>query len=128
VAEIINDKTLRIKTEINQEKIKLVDIYGSVLLFKDGIYRYKDTDEVYNGLVRNGVFVYGPEVPDLHSIDYNIIMTVTTKATQELDKQLQDARERIVVLEKQVSEQQQFIADAIQQLNKRIDEQALIHK
>jgi hypothetical protein len=128
VAEIINDKTLRIKTKINQEKIKLVDIYGSVLLFKDGIYRYKDTDEVYNGLVRNGVFVYGHEVPDLHSIDYNIIMTVTTKATQELDKQLQDARERIAVLEKQVSEQQQFIADAIQQLNKRIDEQALIHK
>ena len=109
VADIIDDKTFRIKTEINKDKIELVDVSGAKLSLKDGVYRYKDTDEIYTGIVKDGIFVYGPEVPDFHSIDNNIIMTVTTRATQELDKQLQDARQRITTLENQVSELMEFM-------------------
>jgi hypothetical protein len=104
VTEVIDDKTFRISKEIPQSKIELVDVSGTKLKLSDGIYRYKDTDEVYNGVVKNGVFVYGPEVPDFHSLNKDMIWTVTTRATQELDKQLQDARQRISVLENQVSE------------------------
>ena len=104
VADIIDDKTFRIKTEINKDKIELVDVSGAKLSLKDGVYKYKDTDEIYTGIVKNGVFVYGPEVPDFHSLNKDMIWTVTTRATQELDKQLQDARQRITTLENQVSE------------------------
>jgi hypothetical protein len=79
----------------------------------DGIYRYKDTNEIYTGIVKNGVFVFGPEVPDFHNIDNSIIMMVTTRATQELDKQLQDARQRITTLENQVSELMELVKTLI---------------
>jgi hypothetical protein len=104
IAEIIDNKTFRIKTEVKKEKIELVDVSGVKLSLKDGVYRYKDTDELYNGIVKNGIFVYGPEVPDFHSLNKDMIWTVTTSATQELDRQLQDARQRISTLENQVSE------------------------
>jgi hypothetical protein len=111
VADIIDDKTFRIKTEIKKEKIEPVDVSGTKLTLKQGVYKYKDTDEIYTGIVKDGVFVYGPEVPDFHSIDNNIIMTVTTRATQELDKQLQDARRRITTLENQILEQHETIKE-----------------
>jgi hypothetical protein len=109
ITEVIDDKTFRIKTEINKEKIELVDVSGAKLTLNAGVYRYKDTDEVYNGIVKNGIFVYGPEVPDFHSLNKDMIWTVTTRATQELDKQLQDARQCIRVLENQVSELMELV-------------------
>jgi hypothetical protein len=113
VTKVIDDKTFKIGKEIPQSKIELVDVSGTKLKLSDGIYRYKDTDEVYNGIVKDGVFVYGQEVSDFHSLNKDMIWTVTTRATQELDKQLQDARQRISVLENQVSEQQQTINELI---------------
>ena len=109
VTDIIDDKTFRIKTEINKDKIELVDVSGAKLTLSDGVHRYKDTDEVYNGIVRDGVFVYGPQVDDFHSLNKDMIWTVTTRATQELDKQLQDARQRITTLENQVFELMEFM-------------------
>jgi hypothetical protein len=95
VADIIDYKTFRIKTEIPKEKIELVDVSGAKLTLNQGVYRYKDTNEIYTGIVNNGVFVYGPEVPDFHSLNKDVIWTVTTRATQELDRQLQEARQTI---------------------------------
>ena len=95
VADIIDDKTFRIKTEIPKDKIELVDVSGAKLTLNQGVYRYKDTNEIYTGIVKNGVFVYGPEVPDFHSLNKDVIWTVTTRATQELDRQLQEARQTI---------------------------------
>jgi hypothetical protein len=95
VADIIDDKTFRIKMEIPKDKIELVDVSGTKLTLNQGVYRYKDTNEIYTGIVNNGVFVYGPEVPDFHSLNMDVIWTVTTRATQELDRQLQEARQTI---------------------------------
>ena len=90
-----------------------LDISGKTLIKTDDVYKYKDTDEVYTGIVKNGVFVYGPEVSDFHSLNNDTIMAVTTSATQELDKQLQDARERISTLENQVSELMELVKSLI---------------
>ena len=111
VSGIVDDKTFHIKTSVPQSKIELVDVSGTKLTLSDGVHRYKDTDEVYNGRVKDGVFVYGPQVDDFHSLNKDMIWTVTTRATQELDKQLQDARRRITTLENQVLEQHETIKE-----------------
>jgi len=116
VAAIIDDKSFRITTEIPESKLVPLDISGNILTVIDGIYRNKDTNEIYTGLVKSGAFVYGHEVPDFHSLNKDMIWTITTAATQELDRQLQDTKEqlqdanqKINTLENTVYKQQQLI-------------------
>jgi hypothetical protein len=49
------------------------------------------------------VFVYGRKVNDFHVLDKNAIFTVNVAATQELDRQLQDARAEIITLKDALS-------------------------
>jgi len=55
------------------------------------------------------VFVHGHEVDDFHTLKKDVIFTVVAAATQELDRQLQDARSEIVDLKAQVASQTELI-------------------
>jgi hypothetical protein len=109
VTAIIDEKTFYIETDISNSDISPLDISGKTLTLSDGIYRYKDTNEIYTGLVKSGAFVYGHEVDDFYSLNKDTIWTITASATQELDKQLQDAKQKIQTLESVVYKQQQLI-------------------
>ena len=60
----------------------------------------------------NNVFVYGQEVPDFHSLDKDMIFTLTTAAVKELDTQYQDSKQEIIELKNEIKtlkEQMNFI-------------------
>ena len=59
--------------------------------------------QVYTGEVKQGIFVYGIEVDDFHTINKDTIWTITLSATQEMDSQLQEARRTIRTLEERIS-------------------------
>ena len=61
------------------------------------------------------LFVYGTEINDLLAVDYDAISMLNVSATQELSKQLDDAKAKIDRLEKQN-----------QSLQSRLDEQPSI--
>jgi hypothetical protein len=64
---------------------------------------YKRGSEIYTGEVKQGLFVYGIEVNDFHSINHDTIWTVAVGATKEMDVQLQEARQTIKSLEERIS-------------------------
>jgi hypothetical protein len=47
----------------------------------------------------NGVFVYGIQVDDFHSLNKDAIFTIATAALQEVDRQLQEERQKVNRLE-----------------------------
>ncbi|MDX9906832.1 MAG: hypothetical protein RBS55_09625 [Bacteroidales bacterium] len=55
------------------------------------------------------LFVYGKQVDDLRSIDYDAISMLNVSATQELAKQLLEAQKRIRELEAQIGEIREFL-------------------
>ena len=68
----------------------------------------EDTIKIGN----NNVFVYGQEVPDFHSLDKDMIFTLTTAAVKELDTQYQDSKQEIIELKNEIKtlkEQMNFI-------------------
>jgi hypothetical protein len=107
ITTIHDNKTFTIEGDITK-KIFCVDICGNTLdeYKKDGVTTYKRGSQVYTGEVKKGIFVYGIQVDDFHTIDKDTIWTVTLSATQELDKQLQHANTRIAELEQTVRRQQ----------------------
>ena len=54
-----------------------------------------------NLIDKGKVFVYGREVADFHTVDYEGLTTLNISATQELVKQINDAQAKIDVLEKE---------------------------
>jgi predicted acyltransferase (DUF342 family) len=60
-------------------------------------------------LLDGEIFVYGQEIDDFHNLDKSTIFTITTSALQQVDKELQEAKQtireqncRIVTLEEQI--------------------------
>ena len=123
VTDITDEKTIYVGTDISNSLIGPLDISGKTLTLSDGIYRYKDTNEIYTGPVKRGAFVYGHEVDDFYSLNKDTIWTITTAATQELDRQLQDAKQKIQTLETVVYEQQQDAKQKIQTLETTVNKQ-----
>jgi hypothetical protein len=120
VTRIYDNKTFSINGDISQS-ISCMDICGTNLdeYTKDGVTTYKRGSQVYTGEVKKGIFVYGIQVDDFHTLDKDTIWTVTLSATKELDTQLQLANSkiaeqdiRIAYLEQTVRRQQADI-DAI---------------
>ena len=107
VTSIYDNKTFYINGDISSN-IFCVDICGNTLdeYKKAGVTTYMRGSTVYTGEVKKGIFVYGMQVDDFHTIDKDTIWTVTLSATQELDKQLQHANTRIAELEQTVQSQQ----------------------
>jgi hypothetical protein len=120
VTTIYDNKIFYINGDITQG-ISCMDICGTNLdeYTKDGVTTYKRGSQVYTGEVKKGIFVYGIQVDDFHTLDKDTIWTVTLSATKELDTQLQLANSkiaeqdiRIAYLEQTVRRQQADI-DAI---------------
>lgn len=122
VTRIHDNKTFYIDRYITPS-VSCMDICGNNLdeYVKDGVTIYKNGPNVYTGELKKGIFVYGIQVDDLHTINKDTIWTITLSATQEIDTQLQQAKSKIVAqdiriadLEHTVQKQQADI-DAIKQ-------------
>jgi hypothetical protein len=105
VSKIKDKKTFTINKDISQNKLQYMDIYGNNLdkHITNGKVVYKRGSDVYIGEVKQGIFVYGIEVNDFHSINHDAIWTVAVGATKEMDVQLQEARQTIKSLEERIS-------------------------
>ena len=66
----------------------------------------------------NKVFVYGQEVPDFHSLDKDQIFTITTAAVKEIDKELQETKNRVKLLEEENQILKQQISEILERLSK----------
>jgi hypothetical protein len=104
VTSIKDGKTFTIDTDISSN-IFYVDISGNKLdkNTDNGTTTYMLGSQVYIGDVKQGIFVYGIEVDDFHTINKDTIFTVSLSATQELDSQLQEARQTIRTLEERIA-------------------------
>jgi len=104
VTSIHDNKTFSINTDIKQST-SCMDICGTILdkYIENGVTTYMRGSQIYAGEVRQGIFVYGSQVDDFHSINKDTIWTITLSATQEMDSQLQEARRTIRTLEERIS-------------------------
>jgi hypothetical protein len=105
VAHIQDDKTIYISEDISKERLTCMDICGNNLdkHINNGKVVYKKGPQIYTGEVKQGLFVYGIEVNDFHSINHDTIWTIAVGATKEMDVQLQEARQTIKSLEERIS-------------------------
>jgi hypothetical protein len=55
------------------------------------------------------VFVYGREVKDFRSVDYQAIAMLNVSATQELAKRLEQKSEEVTALEKQLTDLKKMV-------------------
>ena len=104
VTSIQDNKTFHIDKNI-LENVSYMDISGNYLdkQINNGITTYMIGSQIYKGEVKFGIFVYGSEVNDFQSINKDTIWTITLSATQEMDRQLQDAKYTIRTLEERIS-------------------------
>ena len=104
VTSIHDNNTFSINADIGRSTIHM-DICGTVLdkYIQNGATIYMRGSQVYTGEVKQGIFVYGIQVDDFHSINKDTIWTITLSATQEMDVQLQEARQTIRTLEERIS-------------------------
>ncbi len=104
VIKIQDEKTFLIRESISQST-SCIDICGNILdiYVNNGITTYMSGSQIYTGDVKQGIFVYGIQVDDFHTINKDTIWTVTLSATQEMDSQLQEARRTIRTLEERIS-------------------------
>tara|TARA_Y100001973_G_scaffold1149_1_gene1574 strand:+ start:1178 stop:3259 length:2082 start_codon:yes stop_codon:yes gene_type:complete len=75
VIEIINDKTIKIDKAITEDQTN----------------------------ANNCIFVYGKEISDFHSLNKDAIWTIATAALQEVDRQLQTAKNEIEILKERLT-------------------------
>jgi serine acetyltransferase len=105
VMEVVDDKTFIIDKEISA-RLTHIDIDGNRLETKtiDGVVKYFKGSQEYDGEVQKGIFIYGIYVEDFHVLNKDTIWTVALIATQEMDTQLQEARQNIKTLEDRIME------------------------
>jgi len=107
IVQVLDDKTFYVSSDID---LIPVDIECRPLVENLGTYKYKENDEIYTGIVKSGAFIYGHEIDDFHMLDKDVIWAVTSAATKELDRELQEAKQtirdqdaRILNLEEQIA-------------------------
>jgi hypothetical protein len=116
--------------EVIPDIYDLADVCGTLVTLRNKTFEYTDISATVNLILRetgkkdvsanfqppnqivlheslgtdiSDVFVYGRRVNDFHTLDKNAIFTVNVAATQELDRQLQAAKQKINVLEDALS-------------------------
>ena len=122
VSEILDDKSFTKTYATDLLSIVPVDMSGNKLRLEanTGTHKNIDTGEIYNGTIKNGVFVYGPKVDDFHMVNKDTIWAIVARATQEVDVQLQDAIHRILALEQTVINQREAI-DELRDIQKSMN-------
>jgi hypothetical protein len=83
-----------------------------------------DIENKYNIVPQQEYFLYGQEVDDFHALDKNAIFTVVTAAVQDIDRIVQESKQkqeadaaRIAALESQIAAQQAQIAAILAKLD-----------
>ena len=79
VLEVIDEKTIIIDYIFNEEEIK-----------------FQDADNV--------IIIYGRLIEDFNVLNKETIWTLTTSALQEVDRQLQQEKNKIIIQQKQINE------------------------
>ena len=116
---------------ITNKRIKLYDfqdtVYISTLINIDGMMIRVKLDKEYKFSTveenKNDVFVYGQEVYNCYTLQYDELFTITTSALKEVDREQQADKVRIAELENQISNltttvatQQSIINDILERL------------
>jgi hypothetical protein len=101
ILEVIDEHTLRVNKDLSA--------WGGQL----------DGDKLIPG---NQIFVYGQEVNDFHTLNKDAIWTVATAALQEVDRQLQAEKAKVVNLETTLSSMSSMMTSMLARL------EALEHK
>ncbi len=97
-----HDGWVELATDLKKgERVKLItskgeDVYEVLEATKDSFRTALKTDD-------NKVFVFGREVKDLHTVDYDLITALTVSATQELAKREAKLEERESELEQRAA-------------------------
>jgi hypothetical protein len=91
------------------------------LIFESGIQVLEVLEADENGFSVNTtetgkVFVYGREVNDFHTVDYEALSTLNISATQELYKRMVEAEERSRKLEAELQQQKGQMQEFAKQL------------
>jgi len=112
-AEILKDEVGYNKLKIfnTDEKDTIVSI-KEIIDEKRFIIESEEPIETENNLV----FVYGQEVPDFHSLDKDMIFTLTTAVVKELDNESRIIKERVKILEDENATLKQELKDIIKRL------------
>ena len=91
----------------------------TVAVFDRFVYKFKEVLEVRDGAFRSSLkagaekaFVYGREVDDLRSVDYDAIAMLNVSATQELAKKLEVKDAVIAALEARLSALEKRVSGA----------------
>ena len=79
-----------------------------------GVGKFRTTSAREDGKV----FVYGREVNDFHSVDYDAISMLNVSATQELHKQLEAERSETAALRRKLSELESSLGARLEALEK----------
>ena len=79
ILEVIDEKTIIIDYIFNEEEIK-----------------FQDADNV--------IIIYGRLIEDFNVLNKETIWTLTTSALQEVDRQLQQEKNKIIIQQKQINE------------------------
>jgi hypothetical protein len=79
-----------------------------------GVGKFRTTSAREDGKV----FVYGREVNDFHSVDYDAISMLNVSATQELHRQLEAERSETAVLRRKLSELESSLGARLEALEK----------
>ena len=77
-----------------------------------------------NNIIKNFTFCFGQRVDDFHSLNKSAIWTITTAATQEIDRQLVDAKAQIETQKTQIETQKtqiETLTNLIETLTKRVE-------
>ena len=83
IKEIVDDKRFTVKESITIEQKTQVDVSGN--------------------LVKDKLFIVGEVVDDFHTLKKDAIWTIATAAAQEVDRKLQEEKEKVAQMETQVA-------------------------
>jgi hypothetical protein len=79
ILEVIDEHTMRVDKDLTE--------WGQAV------------EQVEDQVPVNRIFVYGQEVNDFHTLNKDAIWTVSTAALQEVDRQLQSEKQKVLVLQ-----------------------------
>ena len=108
--------TLRIKTPMDSnESVTILEVIDEHTLKVDLSKLPKDASGQI--IPFSQPFVFGQEVNDFHNLNKDVIWTVSTAALQEVDRQLQAEKQKVLDLQSTVSYLQQSLATVLSRLD-----------
>jgi hypothetical protein len=101
-----NSTTIHVKTVLGTEEITTISeiIDEHTIRVEEDLTKWTGSvDETGNVMAGNQLFIYGQQVNDFVYIKKDAIWTIATAALQEVDRQLQAEKSKVVALETQLA-------------------------